>query len=408
MANELVRSAALQAAATSARGVLERLFARLFEGGLVYAQIWEDPEVDVAALELGPDDRVVAIASGGCNVMSYLAAGAGPARIMAVDLNPAHLALLELKLKAARYLNDGAAFRRLFAGPWGPATTALYLTVAPTLSPAARDWWEGRDRTGRRRTRMLECRGGPYAHGLLGRTIQLGHLVCRLHGRDPRRLAAATSLPEQRAAFEAELAPVFRSPLVRALAALPPAYFGLGIPPAQFEAMRADAAGGSLVELVRERVERLACDFPLEDNWFAWQAFAGRYPDDGSALPPYLRPESYEDVRARADRVELYHATVTDLLRRQDAASVDAYVFLDAQDWMGEAQVAALWAQVNRTARPGARVIFRTAAAASPLPAKLPADLLQPWRYESSRSAELHARDRSAIYGGFHLYRLAA
>jgi S-adenosylmethionine-diacylglycerol 3-amino-3-carboxypropyl transferase len=100
--NELVRDAALQGAgAASRRGALERLFARLFEG-LVYAQIWEDPEVDLAALGLGPTDRVVAIASGGCNVMSYLTAG--PERVLAVDLNPAHLALLELKLAAARHL----------------------------------------------------------------------------------------------------------------------------------------------------------------------------------------------------------------------------------------------------------------------------------------------------------------
>ena len=402
MPNEFVRSAALQAAPTSRRGLLERLFARLFEG-LVYAQIWEDPEVDMAALELGPADRVVAIASGGCNVMSYLTAD--PARVLAVDLNPAHLALLELKLKAARYLNDGAAFRRLFAGPWGGDNLASYAKVAPALSPAARAWWESRDGLGRRRTRMLGR--NLYAHGLLGRTIQLGHLACRLHGCDPRRLVAATSSAEQRRLFEAELAPVLRSPLVRGLLRLPVAYFGLGIPPAQFDAMRADA-GGDLAALVRGRVERLACDFPIGDNWFAWQAFARRYPEDGPALPPYLRPGSYAAVHARADRVECHQAAVTDLLARQDAASLDAYVLLDAQDWMGPAQVAALWAQVNRTARPGARVIFRTAAADSPLPAMLPSDLLRPWRYEAERSRGLHARDRSAVYGGFHLYRLAA
>ena len=48
MSNALVRHAALQASATSKRGILERVFARMFEG-LVYAQIWEDPEVDLAA-----------------------------------------------------------------------------------------------------------------------------------------------------------------------------------------------------------------------------------------------------------------------------------------------------------------------------------------------------------------------
>ena len=74
---------------------MDRLFAKLFDG-LVYAQIWEDPEVDAEALQLGRSSRIVAIASGGCNVMSY--AAANPSRILAVDLNPAHVALLKLKV----------------------------------------------------------------------------------------------------------------------------------------------------------------------------------------------------------------------------------------------------------------------------------------------------------------------
>jgi S-adenosylmethionine-diacylglycerol 3-amino-3-carboxypropyl transferase len=356
----------------------------------------------MAALELRPADRMVAIASGGCNVMSYLTAD--PARILAVDLNPAHLALLELKLKAARYLNDGAAFRRLFAGPWDGDNLAAYAKVAPALSPAARGWWEGRDGLGRRRTRMLER--NLHAHGLLGRTIQLGHLACRLHGRDPRRLVAATSSAEQRRLFEAELAPVLRSPLVRGLLRLPVAYFGLGIPPAQFDAMRADA-GGDLAALVRGARERLACDFPIGDNWFAWQAFARRYPEDGPALPPYLRPGSYEAVHARADRVECHQAPSPTCWRgRTPPASTPTSSSTPGLDGAGAGRGALGPGEPHRPARraghlPHGRRREPPAREAAP-------DLLRPWRYESSRSAELHARDRSAIYGGFHLYRLAA
>ena len=76
--------------ALSREGLLERLFERLFDG-LVYTQIWEDPEIDLEALALAPDSRVVAIASGGCNILSYLTAD--PARITALDLSLAHVAL---------------------------------------------------------------------------------------------------------------------------------------------------------------------------------------------------------------------------------------------------------------------------------------------------------------------------
>ena len=399
MANTLVRDAALQAGAASRRGILERVFAQLFEG-LVYAQIWEDPEVDMAALELGPRSRLVTIASGGCNVMSYLTAD--PMQVQAVDLNPAHVALLELKLTAARHLPHYEAFRAFFAEADTRENLRLYERfVEPQLAPSVRHYWNGRDLAGRRRISLF--RRNVYQHGLLGRTIQLGHLVCRMHGKRPQRLLDARDLAEQRRLFEAELAPVFESPLVRKLADLPAAYLGLGIPPAQFDALKADA-GGKLATLVRSRVERLACDFPIHENWFAWQAFGRRYPGQGQGLPPYLRPEHFAALRERVDRVDVQRITVTDFLRRQDAASVDGYVLLDAQDWMSRAQIEALWAQMNRTARPGARVIFRTAGEETPLPQMLAPATLAPWHYDEGRSQELHARDRSAIYGGFHLY----
>ena len=399
MANALVRDAALQAGPTSKRGILERVFARMFEG-LVYAQIWEDPEVDMDALELGPASRLVTIASGGCNVLSYLTAD--PMDVRAVDLNPSHVALLRLKLAAARHLPHYEAFRAFF----GEADTADNLRlydrfIAPHLAPEIREFWDKRDLAGRRRISMFSR--NLYGHGLLGRTIQFGHVVCRLHGKRPQRMLDARDLADQRRLFEDELAPVFDSKLVRKLADLPAAYFGLGIPPAQFDALKADA-GGKLATLMRSRVERLACDFPIHENWFAWQAFGRRYPGQGQGLPPYLRPEHFAALRERVDRVDVQQITVTDFLRRQDAASVDGYVLLDAQDWMSRAQIEALWAQMNRTARPGARVIFRTAGEETPLPQMLAPATLAPWHYDEDRSRELHARDRSAIYGGFHLY----
>ncbi len=401
MSNALVRHAALQAAATTKRGILERVFARLFEG-LVYAQIWEDPEVDMTALEIGPQSRIVTIASGGCNAMSYLVAD--PLHVQAVDLNPAHVALLKLKLTAARQLPDYDSFRCLFSGAADSDNLALYRRyVAPYLEPEVRDYWAGRDLAGRRRISMFGRR--LYRHGLLGRTIQLGHVVCRLHGKRPERLLEARSIAEQRRLFEAELAPVFDSPVVRRLAELPATYFGLGIPPAQFDALKADAANGNLAGLMRARLQRLACDFPLDENWFAWQAFGCGYPADGRTLPPYLRPENFRLLRTRVGRVDVAQVSFTDHLARQDARTVDGYVLLDAQDWMSRAQMRALWQQINRTARPGARVIFRTAGEETLLPHMLPPDLLEPWAYDEMRSQELHARDRSAIYGGFHLYR---
>lgn len=73
---------------------------------------------------------------------------------------------------------------------------------------------------------------------------------------------------------------------------------------------------------------------------------------------------------------------------------------------MTDDDLIALWREITRTARAGARVIFRTASRDSLLPGRIPDALLDRWHYAAERSAELHRRDRSAIYGGFHLYLL--
>ena len=96
-----IDGAVVRNTALSATGILERIFSAAFRG-LVYPQIWEDPLVDMEALALKSTDTMVTIASGSCNVMSYLTAN--PAEIIAVDLSPAHVALGKLKLAAATHL----------------------------------------------------------------------------------------------------------------------------------------------------------------------------------------------------------------------------------------------------------------------------------------------------------------
>ncbi len=123
-------------------------------------------------------------------------------------------------------------------------------------------------------------------------------------------------------------------------------------------------------------------------------------------MPPYLRRDQFEFVRARADRVEVMNRSVTEYLASCPAASRDRYVLLDAQDWMTDDQLNALWSEITRTARPEARVIFRTAAEPSLLDGRVDPALLERWHYEAAASQEFTARDRSAIYGGFHLYVL--
>ncbi|MCY1301651.1 hypothetical protein D9M70_512760 [compost metagenome] len=161
--------------------------------------------------------------------------------------------------------------------------------------------------------------------------------------------------------------------------------------------------------MLRHRLEKLTCHFPLRENYFAWQAFGRRYPlPHEGELPPYLNARAYEAIRNNAERVEVHHASYTELLASKPAASVDRYILLDAQDWMTDQQLNDLWTEITRTADTGAIVIFRTAAEDSILPGRVSSALLDQWHSDAETSVKLGAEDRSAIYGGFHIYRKKA
>lgn len=121
--HEKVQNAVRQNRLLSKAGLSERLFAHVFKG-LVYPQIWEDPEVDMEALQIHSGHRIVTIASGGCNAMSYLTAD--PASVEAVDLNTAHVAFNRLKLAAVTRLPNYDAFYRFYGTADDKANLAAY------------------------------------------------------------------------------------------------------------------------------------------------------------------------------------------------------------------------------------------------------------------------------------------
>ena len=385
----------------SGRGLQERLFTLAFSG-LVYPQIWEDPRVDVEALDLQPGDHVVGIASGGCNILSYLAAA--PVRITAIDLNPAHIALNKLKCAAVKHLPDYAAFHRFFAEADGADNVAAYFKyLKPNLDEATCRYWESRNAFGRRRIGYFGS--NLYRHGLLGTFIGAGHLLARMHGRNPRKILAAKNREEQRRIFDAELGPLFDKKHIRWLCERPSALFGLGIPPAQFDALKGNEK--RMATVLRARLERLACDFDLSDNYFAWQAFGRRYASGGAGpLPPYLQRQNFDVLRERIASVDVQHRSYTEFLASQPAGSVAGFVLLDAQDWMTNEQLTDLWREISRSACPGARVIFRTAGEETILPGRVPEEILARFDYDAEQGRAWTAQDRSSIYGGFHRYIL--
>jgi S-adenosylmethionine-diacylglycerol 3-amino-3-carboxypropyl transferase len=402
-----LRSSVKNESISSKQGLLQSLFAVWFDA-FVYNQIWEDPRVDIEALDLRKDSRILTISSGGCNALNYLLED--PKSVTAVDLNRHHIYLLNLKLAALRHLPEHEKFFAFFGAGRGENTGTDYQKyIAHNLDKDTRKFWESNTFLGSVvfGDRIAFFRdAGLYEHSRNGYFLRFFHWLARRLGCKVDEVLKARTLEEQAELYNKHIDPFFDRVFIKLIGKLPVTLFGLGIPPQQYDELKRDLSGDrTVIDIYRDRVRRLACAFPIEENYFAWQAFARKYDTENRrAIPDYLREENFETLRANANRLETKVGSATDEIRNNPTGRFNRFVFLDAQDWMDADSIIELWSVIAEKAERGARIIFRTAGATSPVETSLPEELRSRFVYEKELSENLFKRDRSSIYGGFHLY----
>jgi S-adenosylmethionine-diacylglycerol 3-amino-3-carboxypropyl transferase len=80
----------------------ERVSQRADFSKIRYAQCWENADILLEGLDIQPGETCLAIASAGDNSLAMLTRE--PERVIALDLSPAQLACLELRVAAYRAL----------------------------------------------------------------------------------------------------------------------------------------------------------------------------------------------------------------------------------------------------------------------------------------------------------------
>jgi len=379
----------------------QNVFNAIYRRALVYNTCWEDPAVDRAAMRLRGGEHVMVITSAGCNALDYLLDG--PERLYAVDANPRQNALLELKVAGIRRLGY-ADFFAIFGLGYHPRFAEIYhKRLRHELSLIAREWW---DRHG---YWFTSPRGSFYYHGLAGLVARGFRLYFGMRPRlaaDVRNLLDAGDLESQRRLYDRHIAPALWTPALNWLLGRQLTMNLLGVPHPQRRLVQAQHADG-IAGFVRDAIEYVFRELPVADNYF-WRVYLnGAYAPD--CCPEYLRPESFERLKSGlVDRITTHTSTVTEFLRagRQPLTHL---VLLDHMDWMSSYHPRALveeWDAILRRARPGARILLRSAHAD---PDFLRWVRIGPWRqpldqalnFDHDLARRLHRHDRVHTYAGF-------
>jgi S-adenosylmethionine-diacylglycerol 3-amino-3-carboxypropyl transferase len=355
-----------------------------YGGRLMFTQSWEDPECDLEALRPQPGETIFAIISGCDNVIGLLLTD--PAQIIAVDLNPAQAYLLELKRAAFRRLSHAEMLTLLGVRP-GTERLGLYQRLRKDLSPAALAFWD--------------IHPAWFDQGLLTRGgFERYYAMCRallqvVIGR--RRLEQLFTLQpaEQRAFYNQE----WDTWRWRALLRIACSKYVLGrrLDPTWFAHAEVSSFGRHFASLAEHAVAEL----PARSNYFLAQLFLGRYLDD-ETVPDYLRPENFETIRGRLDRITPVTADVGAAAAALSPHSVDCFALSNVFEYSPRALFEETLGALVRAARPGARFALRNLLA----PRRL-ADHVE-FLVDAALSARLRDADRGFIYSRFEAATLAA
>ena len=348
-----------------------------------YAQVWEDADVLAEALAVGPGDRVLSIGSAGDNALALLADN--PEAVVAVDLNPAQIACLALRVAAFRSLEHGEVLELMGARP-SERRADLYARCRLALDADARRVWDSRadviaagigtGGTFERYFALFRTRILPLAHS---------------RRRVEQLLAGAPTLGERRAWYDARW-DTWRWRLLFRLATSR-AVLGKARYPTAFSQVEGSAAD-RLLGRVREAVT--ATD-PARNPYLRW-VLTGTH---GAVLPRYLRAEHFGAIRDRLDRLSWRLAPLDRVLAEADAP-FSQFNLSDVFEYLPPDQADALFAAVAEAARPGARLAHWSVLADRRPGPSLDGRLVR----LDALADRLHAVDRAPFYTAFHVHEV--
>jgi S-adenosylmethionine-diacylglycerol 3-amino-3-carboxypropyl transferase len=304
-----------------------------------YAQLWEDADVLVAALASRPGATLCSICSAGDNALAMLTLD--PARVVVVDLSAAQIECLRIRMAAYRRL-DHAAFLQLMGSRPAADRGQLLDRVVRDLPDASQAFWAER--------RDAVIRHGLGGVGKFERYFRIfrSYLLPLVHGTATvdRQL-----ISRPRAEREQFLHGEWNTWRWRALLQLFFSNFTmgrLGRDPAFF-----DHVEGSLADHVARRMVHACVDLdPAENPYLHWILKATH----GAALPLPWRPEHYDTIRDRLDRLDIRHGSLEAFVSTGERA--DGFNLSDIFEYMGPDTYAEVYGSLLGAANPGARLVY--------------------------------------------------
>ena len=343
-----------------------------------YAQLWEDADVLTAALGDKAGGTLVSICSAGDNALAMLTLD--PAKVVVVDLSPAQIACLWLRIGAYRALSHPEFLELMGARP-SDRRRALLARATAGLDAETRAFWDA----------LAEDvdRHGAGGVGKFERYFRVfrTRLLPLVHSRRTIADIFVPRTPEARRAFFESRFDTWRWRLLLNLFFSRFVMGRMGRDKAFF-----DHVEGSPAQHVARRIRHAGVDTDPSENPYLHWIMTGTH---GAALPMAWRFEHYETIRARLDRLDIRPGSLEAFVGTGETA--DGFNLSDIFEYMSPPVFEQVYASILGAANPGARLVYWNMMA----PRRVPPALGPRVSTLTALEDALKARDMAFFYSDF-------
>jgi S-adenosylmethionine-diacylglycerol 3-amino-3-carboxypropyl transferase len=329
------------------------IFNYLLNNKLIFNTCWEDPRLDRYLLKINENDRILTIASAGCNSIEYLLDK--PNEIISCDINSSQIALSELKkvLFEQKYYSE---LEQMFAlGHKSDFNVFLNNNLQNKLSSDSYDFWL-------KHKNYFTSKKSFYHRGMAGRGAGI---ILKIFSKETKDIINKLfdsrnlhDLAEQEKYYNL-LEKKLWNPIILKILNSYLIYYFLGVPKNQFK--NAKKQNNSIHSYLVPSLKKTFTQTSVQENYF-WRIYArGSYSQ--KCRPEYLKHINHAKITQNINKLILKNKSILDVLQENDTI-FDCINLLDHQDWYlanHSDYLNILWAEIAKKTKSGSRIIFRSA-----------------------------------------------
>ena len=343
-----------------------------------YAQVWEDADILLEALQINENDNILSIASAGENALAMLTKN--PNRVYAIDLNSNQIVCTELKKVAYKYLNYEECMQLI--GVFDSNNRIdIYNKIKNELSKDSQKYFD---------ENFDIIKKGIIHTGKFEKYFQIfGQKVLPLiHSKKTRKELLEKKTKEERIVFYNKKWNNLRWNLLFRIFFSRTVMGKLGRDKAFFRYVNVNVA-----EHILERTKYAITELDTSENSYLHYIINGKYE---KVLPLAYRKENFDKIKNNIDKLVLLKESVETFIERDDIDYISKYNLSDIFEYMDDTQMCKIFEKMSTKSGKGTLIAYWNMLADKRL-----SKYFENLEFKQKESEELLKKDKAFFYSKF-------